>query len=81
MSLTNFRGYQVIVASSYADDICTNLVPNGTGKKSLFDKPGLRNYNLEFLQKLGFVHCSNLQWGACHIGHLIDNMCKIIILL
>ena len=27
MSLTNFRGCQVILASSYADDICSNLVP------------------------------------------------------
>ena len=27
MSLINFSGCQVILASSYADDICTNLVP------------------------------------------------------
>ena len=27
MNLTNFRGCQVILVSSNADDICTNLVP------------------------------------------------------
>ena len=93
MSLTYFRGCQIILASSYADDICINLVPKHLSwpKKCFWNGSQLpvlcryvQNYTLKIrygLQLMGKVRTDEHESSQSDLKALQKTQNKMIRLL